>query len=167
METVVQAAEPDPILARTAGHEAGHALAACVLAIPFARVALGEAGESAGRVVGIVYPDETRLDRRAVEDFLVYLAAGSAAVELLHGRGVVSGGTEDRLQAEYWAARAFPRPLDYRRNLAVAKERARALLGERRAALETVAAALLERRELAAAEVRRLVDSPGALPDAG
>src|SRR5437870_279864 len=104
METVPAAPEADLILHRTACHEAGHALVACKLGIPFARVCLGIEPGSAGRVQGIRYPSESPLDPRQVEDFLAYLAAGAAAVELLHGPGVVTGGTEDRLQAEYWAA---------------------------------------------------------------
>jgi ATP-dependent Zn protease len=161
METVARAAEADPILTRAACHEAGHALVACVLRIPFACVTLGIEGESAGRVQGIEYPDEAPVDPGRVEEFLTYLAAGAAAVELLCGPEVVSGSSEDRLQAEYWAARAFPRPAEYARALNQARARARQILRSRRAALEAVVAALLEGRALTAEQVLRLLGPAG------
>jgi len=156
------ALERDAPSLATALHEAGHAVAAVELGIDFDTVALGSDGRSDGRISGIAYPDVKRPDPEAVEEFLAYLYAGAAAVAALYGAPVIAGSSEDRLQAEYWAAHIFARVSEYRDGQQRAQSRAGAIVRERSQAVRAVAAALLNEGQLSVDRVRAIVAGLGS-----
>jgi ATP-dependent Zn protease len=147
----------DRALVVTACHEAGHAAAAAALGLRFDRVTIQRRGEAAGWLEGVPYPSPTTLDAAAVEDYLVYLYAGAAAVRALMGPGVLTGGSEDYRQAEHWAAQIAREPLAYRAVLARARSRAAALVRAHRAGIEALRTALLMRADLSGEEARALL----------
>lgn len=141
----------------TACHEAGHAAAAVALGLGFTRVSIARQEDAAGQVEGVPYPDPDQPEPAAVERYLTYLFAGAAAVREVLGPEVLTGASGDRLQAEYWAGRVFREPLPYRAALERARAQARQIVSSRRAGIQALAAALLDRQELRADEVRALL----------
>lgn len=155
---------------RTAYHEAGHAVAACLLHRAFKYATILPGGSGVMRSDGHVCLTKLRTDfhhepvpsprsRRRIEREIIFLGAGDAAEWCLPGRHDRSGARWDKDRALELAAHVCDEPKESRAYVEWLWMRSRNLINETRnwSAVKAVAAALLIHQQLAAREIRRIV----------
>jgi hypothetical protein len=154
-------------LERAAHHEAGHVVAAYLLGLPIGVASIvpdpdaGTVGHArravppADRPKGLIGADE----QRQLELEIIATLAGPLAERWSGGANVKAPDQADAQRARRLAARVNPDPFEDDPHLAWLRARAATMRHrpDYRAALEAVAAALAERRELGGEEVRQII----------
>ena len=158
-------ADSDGKRRRTAVHEAGHAVMACLMGLRFSAVTLEESQEHG--LLGCLIWDEGQpltapihFDLSEHEPYVLTLAAGYVAECEVFGqleeRDVV-GALHDMGQIASIAAEVIPRDGDAMAYVRDISDRVSAALQLQRATLDAVTEQLLQRTRLTYAEVSRIV----------
>ena len=151
---------------RTAVHEAGHALMACLSGLTFAAVSI-EASQEHGFMGCLVWNDAQPItmpihfDLSEHEPYVLTLAAGYVAECEVFGQlaeGDVVGALHDMGQIASIAAEVMPEHGDAMTYVRDISDRVSATLRLRRASLDAVTEHLLQRTRLTYAEVRQIVE---------
>ena len=161
--------QSDDVRRRTAVHEAGHAVMACVLGLRFAAVSI-EANQSHGFSGCLIWDDgqplsaPIQIDLSAHEPYILTLAAGYVAeceVFGALGEGDVIGALHDMGQIATIAAEVIPTDGDAMAYVRGISNRVADELHRRRSSLEAVADRLLQEGRLTRADVSDLVGVHG------
>lgn len=137
-------------------HEAGHAVVAIHYGWKFECVTTIPTWDYSGCLRGPRPPRLSQGEVERTEAYAVLLHGGGAAEAVVFGNDV-DGSLGDQVYAWTRARRVFPDPAERAACLARARQQARELVLHYRPALEAVAGALWEARELDYGQTRRIV----------
>lgn len=140
----------------TACHEAGHAVAAYHFGYRFTKIDVLPEWDRLGCIHGVRPPSRSSPSVQAVEDYMVYLTAGAAAVRVCLPQ-YYSGSLGEEGRAFCWAELIYAGPEERSACFDRARDRAEALAVQYRPAIEALIMELLRRREFTSADARRLI----------
>jgi hypothetical protein len=141
----------------TACHEAGHAVAAYDQRRRFERVSIVPEWDSLGRLLGVRHPERCVRAAADAEDFMALLLAGAAAEALCSRYRGWGGSLIDQVRANRLASRTFGEAEECRVRLHRARVGARDLVWQYRPAIDDLARALVQWREVSSSQARAII----------